>query len=279
MAATRSSPPRARRRGPLTARTADKYELYERAVYEPEADFDFMQSVYRRARGKSALLLREDFAGTSKLSALWARRLPAGRAYAVDLDPEPLAWGRKRHIEPLGLAARRVRQMRADVLRVRTPRVDVVTAYNFSYWTFRERRTMLAYFRRVHRTLRPDGAFFLDLMGGPGMQEEIEEKRRERGFTYVWEQEPLEAITQRLRCHIHFRFPDGTALRRAFSYDWRLWSVTELRDLLHEAGFARADVYWEDADARGRGTGVFRRRERAENETAWISYLVGWKRR
>jgi hypothetical protein len=195
----------------------------------------------------------------------------------VDLDPEPLAWGRRRRLAPHGAAAARVQQIRADVRRVRTPSPDVVTAFNFSYWVFRERATMLAYFCGVRRALRPGGAFFLDLMGGPDMQIETEEKRREKGFTYMWEQQPLDGISQRMRCHIHFRFPDGTALRRAFSYDWRLWSVTELRDLLDQAGFQRSEVYWENADARGRGTGVFRRRENAENETAWIAYLVGWK--
>lgn len=264
-------------RSPLTARRADKYELYERAVYDPEADFDFIQRHFRAARGRRALSLREDFAGTAKLSALWVERMAQGRAWAVDLDPEPLAWGRQRHFAPLGAAARRAKLLRTDVMHARTPQVDVVTAFNFSYWVFQERARMLAYFRRVFRTLRPEGAFFLDLMGGPGVQEETEEKRRAGGFTYVWEQETLDAITHRLKCHIHFRFADGTALRRAFSYDWRLWSVTELRDLLAEAGFAASEVYWEDADARGRGTGVFRRRVHAENETAWIAYLVGWK--
>lgn len=269
--------PRTRQRG-LTARTADKYALYEEAVYEPEADYAFLQRLFRREHGRPALLLREDFAGTSKLSALWAKRQPLGHAWAVDLDPEPLAWGRARHVEPLGPAAARVTQLRANVLSVRTPPVDAITAFNFSYWTFRQRKVMLDYFRRVHRALKPGGVFAMDMLGGPGAQEEIEEPRRFRGFTYVWEQEPLDAITQDLTCHIHFRFPDGSELKRAFTYHWRLWSVTELQDLLAEAGFARAEVYWEGDDGAGRGNGVFRRREHAENEQAWVAYVVGWKR-
>lgn len=272
------SPRRSNARAALTARTADKYALYEEAVYEPEADYRFIQQRFRAARGRAATRLREDFAGTCKLSALWASMLPTGRAWAVDLDPEPLAWGRARHIAPLGDAAARVKQLRANVLTVTTPEVDALTAFNFSYWTFRERTTMLAYFRRAHRTLAPDGLFLLDLLGGPGVQQEIEEPRRCKGFTYVWEQEALDAITQDLTCHIHFRFPDGTQLKRAFTYHWRLWSVSELRDLLREAGFAQVDVYWEGDDGKGRGNGVFRRRAHAENEEAWVAYVVAWKR-
>lgn len=262
----------------LTARNADKYELYESAVYEPEADLGFIRGLFRRARGRGPRVLREDFAGTSKLSAFWAAGIPDGTAYAVDLDPVPLAWGRRRHLVHMGKAAQRVHQMRANVLSVRTPPADVVTAFNFSYWIFRERATMLAYYRRVFQSLRPEGAFFMDLMGGPSIQEKLTEKRREKGFTYVWEQETTDAIQQHLRCHIHFRFPGGSVMRRAFTYDWRLWHLSELRDLLHEAGFQQVDVYWEDADRRGRGTGMFRRRKSAKNETAWIAYLVAWKR-
>ncbi|MDA1260721.1 MAG: class I SAM-dependent methyltransferase [Planctomycetota bacterium] len=274
MAARRTRP----RKSVLTARTADKYALYEAAVYEPDADYSFIQKRFRAARGRPATQLREDFAGTSKLSALWARKQPTGHAWAVDLDPEPLAWGFERHIEPLGEAAARVTQLCENVLTVETPKVDAVTAFNFSYWTFRERATMLAYFRRAFRALKPDGVFLMDMLGGPGAQEEVEEPRRFKGFTYVWEQEPLDAITQDLNCHIHFRFPDGTEMKRAFSYHWRLWSVTELRDLLREAGFAEVEVYWEGDDGKGHGNGVFRRREHADNEEAWVAYVVGWKK-
>ncbi len=271
--------PRSRSRKPaLTARNSNKYALYEEAVYEPEADYDFIQRRFRQARGRPALRLREDFAGTSKLSALWAKRLPQGHAWAVDLDREPLVWGRKQHIAPLGAAAARVTQLHENVLTVETPKVDAVTAFNFSYWTFREREIMLAYFRRAFRALNEDGLFVLDLLGGPDAQKEIEEPRRCKGFTYVWEQMPLDAITQNLTCHIHFRFPNGSSMKKAFTYHWRLWSVSELRDLLRDAGFAQVDVYWEGEDGRGRGNGLFTKRSHAVNEDAWVAYVVAWRK-
>ena len=46
-------------------------------------------------------------------------------------------------------------------------------------------------------------------------------------------------------CHIHFSFPDGSKIKKAFTYDWRLWTLPEIRELLLEAGFQRATVYWE----------------------------------
>ncbi len=261
----------------LSAATADRLALYEASVQEPEADVRLIDRAFRGARRRRPLTLREDFCGTAWLCAEWARSHPERRAWGVDLHGPTLDWGRRRHLEPLGEAARRVQLLEADVLEARTPRVDVVAAFNFSYWIFRERAQMLHYFRRVRAALGPEGVFFLDLYGGPDAQCESEERTPKKGFTYVWEQGPMDAISGRARRWIHFEFRDGSRLERAFTYDWRIWSLPELRDLLADAGFARTDVYWEDADEDGEGTGVWRRRKRAENEQAWIAYLAAWR--
>ncbi|MHC4823043.1 MAG: class I SAM-dependent methyltransferase [Planctomycetota bacterium] len=261
-----------------TAETADRYELYEGSVYDPDADHDFLVRVFRTARKRRPLLLREDFAGTSKLSALWVERHRESKAWAVDLDPEPLAWGKEHHVEPLGEQAKRLKQLKENVLEVKTPKVDVLTAFNFSYWIFEERAVMLDYFQKVHKNLNKEGMFVVDLMGGPGVQSECEEPREEDGgFTYVWEQEVMDAISGHVNCHIHFEFEDGTKMRNAFDYSWRVWSLTELRDIMLEAGFAQVDVYWEGTDKHGEGDGVFKKKKSAENEETWIAYLVAWK--
>jgi hypothetical protein len=266
-----------KKKSKLTAKTADRFWLYENSVYMPEADYEFLQRIFKRVRGRKPMLLREDFAGTSQLAALWVKNDKSARAWAVDLDPEPLAWGFKRHIEPLGEAASRVEQRKENVLDVDVGTVDVITAFNFSYWIFEERATMLDYFRRVHAALGDDGMVVVDLMGGPGAQSETEEEREENGFDYVWEQEAMDAITHHMECHIHFHFADGSKMRNAFSYSWRLWSVAELRDVMLEAGVASVDVYWEGTDEDGEGDGVFRKKKHAENEETWIAYLAAWK--
>ena len=63
-------------------------------------------------------------------------------------------------------------------------------------------------------------------------------------------------------------------MQKAFTYVWRLWTLPELRELLAEAGFSRSTVYWEDADDDGEGTGVFRPKAHAEQEQAWVAYIV-----
>ena len=274
---------RKRRKKPVsrfTAATADRYELYEGSVYDPDADHDFLLKTFRSKRKRRPLLLREDFAGTSKLSAMWVASHGRSKAWAVDLDPEPLEWGKEHHIDPLGKKANRVVQLEENVLDVKTPKVDVVTAFNFSYWIFEERATMLEYFRKVHKALDDGGMFVVDLMGGPGVQQACEEPREEEGgFTYIWEQDPMDAITHHMDCHIHFEFQDGTEMRDAFTYSWRVWSLAELRDIMIDAGFERADTYWEGTDKDGEGDGVFKKKASAENEETWIAYLVAWKKK
>lgn len=268
---------RTKKKSDITADNADRYTLYESSVYDPDADHDFLVDTYKERNGSRPLLLREDFAGTSKLSSLWVQRHRKSRAWAVDLDPEPLGWGKERHIDTLNDDERqRVLQLEENVLEVQTPKVDVVTAFNFSYWIFKERAIMLDYFKKVRATLNDGGMFAVDLMGGPSTQSECEEIREESGFEYVWEQLNMCAISHDILCYIHFHFDDGTKMNKAFTYNWRLWSLTELRDIMLDAGFESVDTHWEGTDKDGDGDGVFTLQDHAENEESWIAYLVAW---
>jgi len=55
-----------------TAKTADKYELYQRAVQSADQDVSFLFDTYKSLRGKEPKHLREDFCGTCLMSGHWA---------------------------------------------------------------------------------------------------------------------------------------------------------------------------------------------------------------
>ncbi len=270
--------PQARKRA-LSAKNADKYDLYQRAVQSPDADIRFLARVYRQARGRPARHFREDFCGTALLSATWAKRGTAYTAEAFDIDPVPLAWGRRHNLDPLGRAATRALLHQRDVRVPSRKRPDIRCAQNFSYCVFKQRPELVRYFRAAYRDLARDGIFAIDLYGGPESMEVTEERNRiGGGFTYIWEQREYRPVTGETQCYIHFRFRDGSEMRRAFSYDWRLWTLPELQDALLEAGFRTVECYWEGTDKDGRrGNGVFRRTRRGENCLAFIAYLVAYK--
>jgi len=262
--------------------------LYEEAVQAVDEDLDFFVRVYHRRRGKPFRRLREDFCGTALLASRWVRRSVHHRAWGIDLDPETLAWGNRHHLAYLGAARRRLRLIQGNVLTTRTPLADVVVAFNFSCFVFKERKVLLKYFKRVRDSLADSGMFFLDVFGGKDSMGHKTDRRkvgkhtREDGlrlprFTYLWQQEQFNAIDHHIRCHIHFRFADGSRIQRAFSYDWRLWTLPELQDLLGEAGFRAVHVYLHGWTKDGESDEVYRRRTFFENELAWVGYIVALK--
>jgi SAM-dependent methyltransferase len=272
-----SSSRTSRRRGGRRADRADRYDLYQRSVQSPDVDVAFLDRVYRKRFGRRPLLLGEDFCGTGAVACAWAASHRERRAWGRDLDPEPLAWGREHNVAPLPeRAQRRVHLLEGDVREEGGRRFDVVCAQNFSYFVFRTREALEIYFRAVRSRLRREGLFVLDVMGGSEcLEEDREEVRRVDGFRYVWEQRRFDPISNACAFSIHFLFPDGSALHHAFTYDWRLWTIPELREVLRVAGFSRTDVYWEDTDqSTGEGNGVYRQRRSAPADPSWVAYIV-----
>jgi SAM-dependent methyltransferase len=263
----------------FTAQTADKYDLYQLSVQSPEEDVKFLARVFKKERGEEALHLREDFCGTALLCSHWIRRSEKHTAEGFDIDPEPVSWGLAHHFEEIGEQAKRMRFHLRDVREKSTKRPQMRVAHNFSYCVFKEREVLIEWLRSVYLDLAPDGIFSIDVHGGPEAMEEMEEETViKKGLEYVWDQHEYWPATAEAKCYIHFRFGDGTSLERAFRYDWRLWSLTELKDALSEVGFPRVEVYWEGTDKDGEsGNGIFRPTKRGENCASWIAYLIGIK--
>jgi SAM-dependent methyltransferase len=261
----------------LTARTADKHDLYQRSVQAPEYDIRFFNKVYKRHTGRKPTLLREDFCGTALLCATWVKTDPERRAVGLDIDEPTLEWGRAHNLAPLGARAERVRLLARDVRLATREKFEIVCAHNYSYSVFQTRDEMRRYFRAALRSLRDDGIFCMDSIGGWEAQQVLTDKRVVDGFTYIWEQAEYDPISSHFLCHITFQFRDGSKLRRAFTYDWRLWQLQELRELLLEAGFAQVEAWWEGEDEDGEANGIFHRVTKAKNDPGWNTYLVAKK--
>lgn len=257
---------------------ADIHELYEEAVQDVEMEVDFLQTTFRELRGRTAHRFREDFCGTASACCQWVRQGREYQAIGVDIDPSVLEWGRKNRVGRLTPEDQaRVRLLQSDVITVDTPPVDVIAALNFSYFIFDTRDRLRRYFKRCYDALKEDGVLFLDMYGGPEAQEETKEKTKYKKFTYVWHQATFHPVTHFVRCHIDFKFPDGSKIKKAFSYEWRLWTAPEIRELLLEAGFSRATVYWEGEDEDGEGNGEFTPDGEGVADLAWIAYVVAEK--
>ncbi len=280
---TKSKPTSASKRAKPIER--DRHELYELSVQDPPSEVKFVGQTFKKLRGRPALSMREDFAGTSVFSLEWVRSHKERTAIAVDLDRPTLDWGLEKRIRPAGEdIERRITLRCANVLDVQPPKVDVAVGFNFSYWCFDTRPAILEYFRAARAGLVDDGMLVLDAYGGTEVpQPEItrrkvqDETGRVNGgkvFTYVWEQIDYNPIDARMNCAIHFEFGDGTRMNRAFSYSWRVWTLAEIHELLLEAGFARVQVWAEREDEEGEGTGRFYPARTLNNDGVWWVYIT-----
>ena len=264
--------------GATMAERADRHELYEASVQNVEEECKFVSKTFEKIRGRKALSFREDFCGTASAACQWTRQGAEHTAVGIDIDAEVLQWGRQNRLSQLNADQQaRIKLIEGNVLDAESGPVDVVGAFNFSYWIFQTRPLMLEYFGRIRDALKPDGVFFLDAFGGYEAYEEMKEKTKYDNFTYIWEQARYSPVSGEMDCYIHFKFPDKSKLKRAFSYTWRLWSLPEITELLAEAGFKNPTVYWEGTDKDGEGNGVFTPDTRGEADAGWIAYIVAEK--
>ena len=261
--------------------TSDKlYDLYEKSVQSPQTHIDWVVSIYHDLRGNYPFRLREDFCGTFQLSCAWVSRNRANSAMGLDLDPTPLAYGKRRHLPKLKPEQRkRIQVLKQNAISVTKPGADVILVGNFSFFILKQREDLVRYFKAARKSLIKNGIFMLEMAGGPGMIARMTERRTvhvnpKRKFNYQWDQKSFDPIHRNGKYSIHFAFSDGKKIRDAFTYDWRLWTIPEVRDALKEAGFSKSVVYWETS-YKGEGTGEFLAMEKGDNAYSWIAYVVG----
>lgn len=268
----------------------DLHWLYEASVQNVDTDLDIGKRIYAKHWNRKPLTVREDFCGTAKLAAHWVQRNKQHEAWGIDFHQPTLDWGVKYNTSKLSAEQKtRLHLICGDVLKAETPKVDMAFALNFSFCVFKERDTLRNYFKRVYESLNDEGLFVMDIYGGTeSVMAKNDDVREIPGFTtpeglkisdfeYLWEQAEYNPITHDTVCHIHFKVPGYGSINKAFTYDWRLWSLPEIQEILVEAGFSKAEVYLHDFNDEGESDEIFRRRKTYENTQGWVAYVVGVK--
>lgn len=259
----------------------DPYQLYELCVTDPPKLTRFLAAVHggTRKSPRPPLTLREDFSGSAAVARYWAALDPKRRAIAVDSDAKVLERAK----------APGVRTIASDAARCRA-RADIISATNFpiGYWHTREE--LVAYLRAARASLNPRGVFVCDLYGGrtaftaPIATRRVFPVPTGGRVDYTWRQreaDPISGLVTDTLSFIYHKKPWGPReiYRDAFVYHWRLWSIPELSDAMHEAGFAKVEVYDRlgdaiDGDGRlyvrpvGPGEGL---------DEDWVVYVAGRK--
>ena len=266
--------------GKTMAELADRHALYQASVQSAEFELEFMEATFKEWTGRAPRTMREDFCGTALSAVEWVRRNPANSAVGIDNDPEVLDWGRKHNVATLNEEQlTRLELIEGDVRDVNTAKFDVIQAFNFSYWFFQRRKDMVAYMASLRESLVDAGMLFLDFFGGSECYSTQKEKRKiteyEYKFKYVWEQESFNALTNEVHCHIHFHFPDKSKLKKAFSYTWRVWGASEMREILEDAGYSEIALYRQEFDDEtDEALDEYVRTDEGEDYACWLGYIL-----
>ncbi|MCA9279770.1 MAG: hypothetical protein H6815_09310 [Phycisphaeraceae bacterium] len=228
----------------------DKYDLYQLCVQLPETDIAVLCAIHawfanRQSVASHPLVFSDEFAGPGALARQWVKAVTDSHAFAIDADPEPLE--RAYDIE-------RVTPVCANVMDVHE-KADIIAGLNFAICEWHARSDLLAYLKHARSRLLPHGFFACDLYVGSDSLMTGEIVQQFAGpdgedIEYCWEQQHVDLLTNRVQNALHFVVTksDGavTEFPSAFEYDWRLWSIVELRDAMHEAGFAQVEVFVRD---------------------------------
>ena len=268
----------------------DKLALYREAVQHPDAEVSFFLRVldHYHSQPEEATRLKEDFGGSAAVSCAWVQWDDAHQAMAVDLDQPTLDWGLAQAKEELGQRIEDLHLVCDDVLAVDSPVVDIIASLNFSTFIYHTYGELLAYFQHAWRSLDEQGVFVMDAFGGPGaMRPGIQRRAMKFGeetddelmsVDYLWEQKSFKPVTGRIDCRIHFEFEDGSELRDAFCYDWRLWTLPELTAAMTAAGFSQVDVWCDElAPDQTMIDPTFAPRDHMHAREDWVVYVVGQK--
>jgi len=219
-------------------RDPDIHDLYELCVQSTDALVPLIRAIH----AANPEILGEDFSGTAALSHAWVGLSDAHRAVCADLDRSALT---KHGEHP------RIEKRAADVRTIDAP-CDALFVGNFSIGYFHTRAELVAYLTHARTRLTDGGVFLCDTYGGDtsftlGGVHRPTPMGDGRLCRYTWEQRRADPLTGMVTDVIHFRVEDAGVITHefddAFVYEWRLWSVPELRDAMRDAGFATTEVY------------------------------------
>lgn len=240
----------------------DRHECYELCVQSPRHVVSLLEAIH----ANHPLILHEDFSGTAAVSRRWCSTA-ARRAVATDLDPGILA--RAHDFARRDDVAQHINFIQQDILAdgtgstrapvpAPTPAPDIIFVGNFSIGYIHRRADLVRYLRNCRARLARGnagfggGIFACDTYGGSsaftlGALERRHPSRGREIIRYCWQHEAADPLTAMVTNSISFRIElDGEIIHelpRAFVYHWRLWSIAELREAMHEAGFASTAVY------------------------------------
>lgn len=226
------------------ASKADKLELYEGSVQEPRKECRNLEAIYKDLTGTMPRILREDFCSTAMIAMAWLQS-PDVLRKSIGVDIDPVMIKRAEEIRNRDNVSR-ITLVQASVLDEHTaPSADLIAALNYAIFYFHKRGDAVKYLRLSRDRLRQNGCIILDLFGGESDVRSGKKRIRTNaeGVEYWLEESQRDLLTNTVKLALSFRMRDGSWVKNAFIYDFRVYSIAEVSR--KRKGYFVNDRYWK----------------------------------
>ncbi|KAJ1921539.1 hypothetical protein H4219_000576 [Mycoemilia scoparia] len=245
-----------------------------------------------------ALSLREDFCGTAALCAEWVSHDCKRWGIGVDIDPEVINYGLEKTLPKRRLdQGDRITLVTADVSKAfasrdwpknnndddyddddrkrgawarsigggkfEVPPVDIIASLNYSMGFYHKRADLIRYLKHSYNNLEDFGILVCDIFGGMDSYSSNNVTIREfSDFRYKFEQKNFDLATNTAQLSISYRMADGTHLKDAFAYTFRVYTPFELKEAMLESGFKAVSIWMpvekkDDSEDESSGNGGY----------------------
>ncbi len=224
----------------------NKHNLYQNTVQNPKREVEFYKKTYRMIFKVLPTKIREDFCGTGLFSCEWVKNNVNNIAVGIDFDEETLRWGRENNINNLNSGYDRIKLLNQNVLEPfdETEKFDIISSMNYSHFLLTKRKDLVKYFSNVRKNIFK-GLYIIDFFGGSHVFEE--HKHNNQSDIYEFKNEQMNIVDNITNCILNFKNKyKNNQLETLFSYNFRVYSLIELKEALEDAGFKTFKIFIKD---------------------------------
>jgi hypothetical protein len=224
--------------------TPSKYELYQKSVQNVKKEVEFFKKVFRLIYNKMPTTFREDFCSTALLSCEWVKGNVLNSAVGIDFDQETLDWGMQNNINNLTTGSDRIKLIKQDVLEQFDPsqKFEIICSLNYSHFLLPTRKQILKYFQNVVLNLESKSVFILDFYGGSHIFSDHKYQHNKSSDFYEFSGKQMNILNNQSKCSLNYKIKKNK-YKPMFSFNFRIYSIIELREALEEAGFNEFKLY------------------------------------
>jgi SAM-dependent methyltransferase len=226
------------------ASTPSKYELYQTSVQNVKKEVEFFKKQYRLIFNKIPTTFREDFCGTALLSCEWVKGNVLNSAVGIDLDQETLEWGIKNNVNNLNSGSERIKLIKQDVLEEydTKEKFDIICSLNYSHFLLPKRKQLLKYFSNVVKNLESKGVYIIDFYGGSHIFVDHKYQHNKTSNFYEFSGKQMNILNNQSKCSLNYKIKKNK-YKPFFSFDFRIYSIIELREAMEEVGFNQFKLF------------------------------------